>query len=133
MLLISIFFVFFLLLVGDAVGRPLVLALRVHFEFRDSTALTPPNSECRIVFLYHLFSLIHELTCCRVVLLAGDAAGRPRHWRAGEHGDHSCSDRKFALNLGIRFHTPDEFFLDDGVFSRSLGVVNSKYISDGVL
>jgi len=28
----------------------------------------------------------------------GDAAGRIR--------DHSASDRKFALNVGIQFHTP---------------------------
>jgi hypothetical protein len=33
----------------------------------------------------------------------GDAAGRTR-----DHGaaDHSASDRKFALNVGIQFHTP---------------------------
>ena len=29
----------------------------------------------------------------------GDAAGRKR--------DHSASDRKFAINVGIRFHTPE--------------------------
>ncbi|KIJ54541.1 hypothetical protein M422DRAFT_41811 [Sphaerobolus stellatus SS14] len=34
----------------------------------------------------------------------GDAAGRP--------GDHSDSDRKFALNVGLRFYTPEEYFLD---------------------
>ncbi|KAL1998240.1 hypothetical protein VTN02DRAFT_6553 [Thermoascus thermophilus] len=33
----------------------------------------------------------------------GDAAGRP--------GDHSCSDRDFAANVGIAFKTPEEFFL----------------------
>lgn len=33
----------------------------------------------------------------------GDAAGRPR--------DFSCSDRKFAHNVGISFQTPEEFFL----------------------
>ncbi|OKL58889.1 hypothetical protein UA08_05654 [Talaromyces atroroseus] len=34
----------------------------------------------------------------------GDAAGRP--------GDHSCVDRDFASNVSIKFHTPEEFFLD---------------------
>jgi len=34
---------------------------------------------------------------------AGDAAGRP--------GDFSCSDRKFAINSKIEFHTPEEIFL----------------------
>jgi bifunctional polynucleotide phosphatase/kinase len=34
----------------------------------------------------------------------GDAAGR--------HDDHSDSDRKFALNAGLQFYTPEMFFLD---------------------
>ncbi|KAG8897496.1 hypothetical protein FRB99_008114 [Tulasnella sp. 403] len=33
----------------------------------------------------------------------GDAAGRP--------GDHHVSDRLYALNVGIPFYTPEEFFL----------------------
>lgn len=33
----------------------------------------------------------------------GDAAGRK--------GDHSCCDRQFAANIGVRFATPDLFFL----------------------
>ncbi|KAI0362797.1 PNK3P-domain-containing protein [Trametes cingulata] len=34
----------------------------------------------------------------------GDAAGRPH--------DHSSTDRKLALNIGIPFYTPEEYFLD---------------------
>ncbi|KAL8449071.1 hypothetical protein Emed_003423 [Eimeria media] len=37
------------------------------------------------------------------VFFVGDAAGRP--------GDHSCADLKFALNVGMHFFTPEEFFL----------------------
>ena len=33
----------------------------------------------------------------------GDAAGRPN--------DHSSTDRKLALNIGIPFHTPEAYFL----------------------
>ncbi|XP_053908388.1 bifunctional polynucleotide phosphatase/kinase [Cuculus canorus] len=42
----------------------------------------------------------------------GDAAGRPPNWAPGrKKKDFSCSDRLFALNAGLRFRTPEEFFL----------------------
>ena len=42
----------------------------------------------------------------------GDAAGRPR--------DHSDSDAAFARNVGVRFFTPEAFFLESG-FEGVLG------------
>ena len=43
----------------------------------------------------------------------GDAAGREGDKAAGVRRDHSCSDRDFAANLSILFHTPEAFFLGE--------------------
>ncbi|XP_052774383.1 uncharacterized protein F21D5.5-like isoform X2 [Mya arenaria] len=46
-------------------------------------------------------------------LYVGDAAGRAKEWSPGKPKDFSCSDRKFAANLGVKFQTPEEFFLGE--------------------
>lgn len=43
-------------------------------------------------------------------IFVGDAAGRIKGWKAGMKKDFSCSDRKFAANVGLKFQTPEEFF-----------------------
>ncbi|KTF93948.1 hypothetical protein cypCar_00027291 [Cyprinus carpio] len=61
----------------------------------------------------------------------GDAAGRPANWAPGKKKkDFSCSDRLFAINIGLQFHTPEEYFLGWKPAQFSLPefdpVINSK-------
>ena len=44
----------------------------------------------------------------------GDACGRPKGWKDKKtKKDFSCSDRKFAANVGVAFHSPEPFFLGE--------------------
>lgn len=44
-------------------------------------------------------------------IFVGDAAGRPKGWVKGKSKDFSSSDRMFAANVGVKFATPEAFFL----------------------
>ncbi|CZT20336.1 related to bifunctional polynucleotide phosphatase/kinase [Ramularia collo-cygni] len=59
----------------------------------------------------------------------GDAAGRTGDKSANVRKDHSCSDRDFAANVGIAFHTPEEFFLDEEVKPFTRPFCPSAYLA----
>ncbi|CAG8741921.1 8830_t:CDS:2, partial [Funneliformis caledonium] len=56
----------------------------------------------------------------------GDAAGREENWKHNTQGDWNDTDRKFAENIGIKFHTPEEFFDDAKPAPYSYGDFNPK-------
>lgn len=61
------------------------------------------------------YGLNHEVTDVdrEQSLFVGDAAGREGDKAAKVRKDHSCSDRDFAANVGVQFHTPEEYFLGE--------------------
>ncbi|KOX79322.1 Bifunctional polynucleotide phosphatase/kinase [Melipona quadrifasciata] len=61
----------------------------------------------------------------------GDAAGRPKDWAPGRKKDHSSVDRLLALNLGLKFYTPEEYFLGHKQAQFKLPTFNPKNLSNG--
>ncbi|XP_071090216.1 bifunctional polynucleotide phosphatase/kinase-like [Haliotis cracherodii] len=59
----------------------------------------------------------------------GDAAGRPDKWTQGRKKDFSCSDRLFALNVGLKFYTPEEYFRDHKAAPFKLPEFDPKKLS----
>lgn len=53
----------------------------------------------------------------------GDAAGREKNWAPKKNKDHSIGDRLFAINIGLKFYTPEEYFLG----ARSVSFVMPKF------
>lgn len=59
----------------------------------------------------------------------GDAAGRPKDWAPGKKKDHSSVDRLMALNIGLRFETPEEHFFGHKPAPYVLPTFNPKVLT----
>lgn len=62
----------------------------------------------------------------------GDAAGRPCGWRHGATKDFASTDRKFAINIGISFFTPEEFFLNQSAAGYDLGPLDPSRLYESI-
>ncbi|CAK7270825.1 DNA kinase/phosphatase Pnk1 [Sporothrix epigloea] len=66
----------------------------------------------------------------------GDAAGRVAHVRNGKlvPKDFSCSDRNLAANVGVRFETPEEYFLGEAPreFARGFDLAEYPFVGTAV-
>ncbi|KAM3069449.1 DNA kinase/phosphatase Pnk1, variant 2 [Clarireedia jacksonii] len=62
-------------------------------------------------------------------IFVGDAGGR--HASIGHSKDFSCSDRNFAENVGIKFYTPEEYFLHEAPRPFTRTFEPGDYISEG--
>lgn len=65
----------------------------------------------------------------------GDAAGRPtRNDTSGKQikKDHSCCDRLFAINIGLKFYTPEEYFLKVQTQYFKLPIFNPNDVMNNV-
>lgn len=87
------------------------------------------------------FDVDNGIRISKKSFFCGDAAGRvrPGQFKKKMHptsnkGDHSDTDRKFALNIGINFLTPEEFYLKNApVIQYTLSGVDPKQLIKTVI
>lgn len=83
----------------------------------------------KTIYRKPMLGMWHTLENCKNVgtkidknnsFYVGDAAGREDSWAPQKKKDHSSADRFFAINVGIKFYTPEEYFLKSKPVSFSM-------------
>jgi len=99
---------------GDVVGKIYDVCTELGFPFQVFMCIAndqyrKPGTE---IFRYMIEEFNENIEPdLTVSFYCGDAAGRPEGVSRSKRTDHSCTDRKFAFNNNLQFHTPEALFL----------------------
>eukprot|EP00002_Diphylleia_rotans_P025508 TRINITY_DN5044_c0_g1_i2.p1 TRINITY_DN5044_c0_g1~~TRINITY_DN5044_c0_g1_i2.p1 ORF type:complete len:423 (-),score=106.47 TRINITY_DN5044_c0_g1_i2:269-1537(-) len=109
----------------DAIIAQVAVPMQVFIATADDLYRKPSTNMWDLMAKKFNGSLTLDLAKCVYV---GDAAGRAQGWMSGKKKDFSCSDRKFAHNVGVGFQTPEEFFLGQSAAPFSWGSIDPNSV-----